>query len=61
VIVRDSEEGPSNISVAGETGISLREPRPESTREKSWWFWGAGDNLRVPAWNGVKLAERLNS
>jgi aspartate-semialdehyde dehydrogenase len=60
-IVPDIEEGPSNVSVAGQTGISLREPQPEMTREKSWWFWGVGDNLRVPAWNAVKLAEWLNS
>jgi aspartate-semialdehyde dehydrogenase len=61
VIVPDNEEGPSNVSVAGETILYLREPQPEMAREKSWWFWGAGDNLRVPAWNAVKLAEWLES
>jgi len=61
VVVPAVEEGPSNVSVAGDTGIYLREPQPEMTREKSWWFWGAGDNLRVPAWNALKLAEWLDS
>ncbi len=61
VIVPENEGGPSNVSVAGETSLYLREPQPEMTREKSWWFWGAGDNLRVPAWNAVKLAEWLES
>jgi aspartate-semialdehyde dehydrogenase len=59
VIVPESAEGPSNVSVAGETSLYLRQPQPEMAREKSWWFWGAGDNLRVPAWNAVKLAEWL--
>jgi aspartate-semialdehyde dehydrogenase len=59
VVVPEGDAGPSNVSVAGETGVYLRAPQPEMTREKSWWVWGAGDNLRVPAWSAVKLAERL--
>jgi aspartate-semialdehyde dehydrogenase len=59
IVVAEGEAGPSNVSVAGETGIYLREPQPEMTREKSWWIWGSGDNLRVPAWSAVKLADWL--
>jgi aspartate-semialdehyde dehydrogenase len=61
IVVPESEPSPSNVSVAGETSVFLREPQPEMTREKSWWIWGSGDNLRVPAWNAVKLAEWLDS
>jgi aspartate-semialdehyde dehydrogenase len=61
LIAPDNEDGPSNVSVAGETSLYLRAPQPELTREKSWWFWGAGDNLRVPAWNAIKLADWLDS
>ncbi len=61
VIVPEMDAGPSNVSVAGETVVYLREPQPEMSRERSWWFWGAGDNLRVPAWGAVKLAEWLES
>lgn len=50
--------GPSNVSVAGETGVFLRTPERDSARA-GWWFWGAADNLRLPAWNGCKLAEWL--
>ncbi len=60
VMTPEGEPGPSNVSVAGETGVYLREPQPEMTREKSWWVWGSGDNLRVPAWSAVKLAEWLD-
>jgi aspartate-semialdehyde dehydrogenase len=61
VVTSEAEPGPSNVSVAGETSVYLREPQPEMTREKSWWIWGSGDNLRVPAWSAVKLAEWLDA
>ena len=61
VLVPEMDAAPSNVSVAGETNIYLREPQPDMSREKSWWLWGAGDNLRLPAWSAVKLAEWLDS
>jgi aspartate-semialdehyde dehydrogenase len=54
------EPGPSNVSVAGETSLYLREPSPDSNHPKSWWLWGAADNLRVPAYSAIKLAEWLD-
>jgi aspartate-semialdehyde dehydrogenase len=53
------EPGPSNVSVAGETSISLRVPEPDTSRPGAWWIWGAADNLRFPSWSGCKLAEWL--
>jgi aspartate-semialdehyde dehydrogenase len=61
VVVPESDPSPSNVNVAGETAVYLREPQPEMTREKCWWLWGSGDNLRVPANSAVKLAEWLDS
>ena len=61
VIVPSEEAGPSNVSVAGDTALYLSEPRPDAARENCWWFWGAGDNLRVPAASGIRLAEWLDS
>jgi aspartate-semialdehyde dehydrogenase len=61
-VVQGKEEAPpSNVSVAGETGLYLCEPVEDASREGSWWFWGAGDNLRVPASSGLKLAEWLTT
>ncbi len=60
-VVPSQEAGPSNVSVAGDAALYLSEPRPDTGRENCWWFWGAGDNLRVPAASGVKLAEWLDS
>jgi hypothetical protein len=57
-LVPGSEAPPCNVSVAGETSVMLREPEADSMGH-AWWFWGAADNLRLPAWSASKLAERL--
>jgi aspartate-semialdehyde dehydrogenase len=51
--------GPHNISAAGETVVQLSKPHTDGPQPGSWWFWGAADNIRLPAWNAVKLAEKL--
>lgn len=58
-LVAANEPAPNNVSVAAETTVFLRQPEPDASREASWWFWGAADNLRLPAWSGCKLAEWL--
>ena len=58
VIVPEGEPGPSNVSAAGEKSILLSHPERDPS-ELTWWFWGAADNIRLPAWNAVKLAEKL--
>lgn len=59
-MVPATETAPSNVSVAGETGVFLRPPQADNS-PGGWWFWGAADNLRLPAWNGSKLAEWLEA
>ena len=51
--------GPNNISAAGETVIQLSKPHADGLQPGTWWFWGAADNIRLPSWNAVKLAEKL--
>src|SRR2546430_3774656 len=53
--------GPSNLSVAGESVIQLSAPEPDASSPNLWWFFGAADNIRLPAFNAVKLAEKLLS
>lgn len=53
------ETGPNNVSAAGEKVIQLTAPEADPAHPGTWWFWGAADNIRLPAWNAVKLAERL--
>jgi aspartate-semialdehyde dehydrogenase len=60
-LVPAAETGPSNVSVAGETTVFLRTPIRDTGTAGGWWFWGAADNLRLPAWSGSKLAEWLEA
>ena len=55
----DADTGPSNVSVAGERTIHLATPQQDISNPETWWFWGAADNIRLPAANAVKLAEML--
>jgi aspartate-semialdehyde dehydrogenase len=55
----DGEAGPSNVSAAGEKSIQLAKPEGDASQPGTWWFWGAADNIRLPAANAVKLAEML--
>lgn len=59
VISLDGEAGPSNVSVAGEKVAHFAKPEEDPARPGAWWFWGAADNIRMPAANAVKLAEML--
>jgi len=58
-VLGETDPGPNNVSVAGETSIQLGIPQSDPLNYGTWWFWGAADNIRLPAWNAVKLAEKL--
>jgi aspartate-semialdehyde dehydrogenase len=53
------EAGPNNLTAAGEKIIQLAKPEPDPCHAGTWWFWGAADNIRLPAANAVYLAELL--
>jgi aspartate-semialdehyde dehydrogenase len=55
----DPNIGPSNISVSGLNSVQLSAPEPDASNPETWWFWGAADNMHLPAANAVKLAEML--
>ena len=59
VLAAHGEASPSNVSAAGEKVIQLAQPKADPAHPGTWWFWGAADNIRLPAWNAVKLAEKL--
>ncbi|HTV60283.1 MAG TPA: Asd/ArgC dimerization domain-containing protein [Verrucomicrobiae bacterium] len=58
-IAGPDDPAPSNVSVAGENEIHLAVARPDDLHPSSFWFWGAADNLRLPAGNAVRIAEEL--
>jgi aspartate-semialdehyde dehydrogenase len=58
-MIAAGESGPNNVSAAGEKAIQLAAPETDPSQPGTWWFWGAADNIRLPAANAVKLAEML--
>jgi aspartate-semialdehyde dehydrogenase len=58
--VHKREDGPlSTLTAAGESVIFLSVPEADPSSPGRWWFFGAADNIRLPAYNAVKLAEKL--
>src|SRR6266404_2716966 len=47
-----------NLNASGDSAIHLALPEDDS-RPGAWWFWGAADNIRLPAATAIKLAEKL--
>jgi aspartate-semialdehyde dehydrogenase len=58
-VLQDGDQGPTNVTAAGENMIQLGCPESDRWNNKRWLFWGAADNIRFRAWNAVKLAEKL--
>lgn len=48
-----------NVSVAGESHITLAQVEPDPLLPKGCWLWGAADNVRLAAANAVAIAEKL--
>jgi aspartate-semialdehyde dehydrogenase len=59
LIEEDASTPVGNLSVAGDSAIHVGLPESDPAQPGTWWFWGAADNIRLPAWNTVKLAEKL--
>lgn len=58
-LATSANESPSNVSVAGESGISLGAALPDANVANAYWLWGAADNMRLAASNAVSIAETL--
>src|SRR6267378_2837841 len=48
-----------NLNASGDSAIHLALPESDPAQPGAWWFWGAADNMRVPASTAIKLAEKL--
>jgi len=55
----DASSPLGNLNASGDSAIHLALPDNDSAQSGTWWFWGAADNIRLPAATAVKLAERL--
>lgn len=55
----NAEDGPlGNVSI-GDPAMRLCLPEENPPQAGAWWCWGAADNIKLPAANAVKLAEKL--
>ena len=58
--VRGSDfEPPTNVSQAGQGGISVGGIAPDRNEPEACWFWVVADNLRLAAENAVAVAREL--
>ena len=52
----NDEEPPTNVGVAGQTGITVGAITEDRTHPRAHWFWLVADNLRIAAENAVEVA-----
>ena len=55
----DASSPLGNLNASGDSAIHLALPECDSAQSSTWWFWGALDNIRLPAATAIKLAEKL--
>ena len=52
----NEEEPPTNVGVAGQSGITVGAIAPDRNHPRAYWFWMAADNLRIAAENALEAA-----
>src|SRR5262249_45590660 len=52
-------EPPTNVGVAGQTGIIVGSIAPDRNQPHAFWFWMVTDNLRIVAENAFEVAREL--
>jgi aspartate-semialdehyde dehydrogenase len=50
------EEPPTNVGVAGQSGITVGAIAPDRNHPRAHWFWMVADNLRITAENALEVA-----
>ena len=53
------QEPPSNVGVAGQSGITVGAIAPDRNHPHAFWFWLVVDNLRIAAENAVEVAREF--
>jgi aspartate-semialdehyde dehydrogenase len=54
-----TDEPPSNIGVAGQSGLSVGAIAVDANNPRACWFWAVSDNLRMTAENAVAVAREI--
>jgi len=53
------EEPPTNVGVAGQSGIAVGAITPDRNEPRAFWFWVVTDNLLISAENAMEVAREL--
>jgi aspartate-semialdehyde dehydrogenase len=53
------DEPPSNVGMAGQSGLSVGAIAVDHNQPRASWFWLASDNLRLAAENAVAVAKEI--
>jgi aspartate-semialdehyde dehydrogenase len=53
------EEPPSNVGIAGQSGLTVGAIAVDANNPRACWFWAVADNLRVSAENAVAVAREM--
>jgi aspartate-semialdehyde dehydrogenase len=54
-----TDEPPSNVGMAGQSGLSVGAIAVDHNQPRASWFWLASDNLRLAAENAVAVAKEI--
>jgi len=58
--VRGKEhEPPTNVGVAGQSGITVGAIVPDRNQSRACWFWMVADNFRIAAENAAEVAREV--
>jgi aspartate-semialdehyde dehydrogenase len=52
-----ADEPPSNVGMAGQSGLSVGAIMVDHNQPRACWFWLASDNFRLAAENAVAVAK----
>lgn len=52
-------EPPTNVGIAGESGIAIGALSTDRNNSQACWFWAVADNLRLSADNAIAVARQL--
>lgn len=52
-------DSPSNVAIAGQSGITVSNIEPDPIQPNAMWFWLAADNHRLIAQNAMLVAQEL--
>jgi aspartate-semialdehyde dehydrogenase len=53
------DEPPSNVGIAGQSGLSVGAIAVDANNPRACWLWAVSDNLRMSAENAVAVAREL--